>query len=284
MTKHFPITTVFITVLLLTRADQSYARKHQHFGAGFSIDLTQPYDEVLSVVQQITSDGTIRGTYQYKGTKELDGAESANTSNAFPAWTGQGKVLYKIRPNTLSPEHFYQSTDEGTVAVRYIIQPLIPTGTRLHIDAIFIEATGRKRHASDGQVENSEFEAISDTIKDLEDAEAKKRQKLLHNQQQKKLDELQTQLDEETAKLKDVTAKEQQLEQQIQERPGLHAARVKTPNADLKAEPYNQSKTVRVLAQGDQLTLLVETPAWFRVQTASGEEGWVYRLMLEGTP
>ncbi|PYX08517.1 MAG: ligand-binding protein SH3, partial [Acidobacteria bacterium] len=51
-----------------------------------------------------------------------------------------------------------------------------------------------------------------------------------------------------------------------------------------KAEPYNKSKTMRLLSQGDQLTVLVETPAWLRVQTASGEQGWVYRLMLEVTP
>src|SRR5690348_11305912 len=76
-------------------------------------------------------------------------------SKAFPPWTGQGKVLYKIRPHTLSPEHFYQSTDEGTVAVRYIVQPLTPSGTRLRIDAVFVEATLRKRHASNGRVEGS---------------------------------------------------------------------------------------------------------------------------------
>jgi hypothetical protein len=274
----------WLAAALLLIAAQSYARKHEHFGEGFSIDLTQPYDHVLNVVEQISNDGIIRGTFQYKGTKELDGAEPAKTFKAFSAWAGQGKVLYKIRPHTLSPEHFFESTDEGTVAVRYIVEPLSPTGTRLRIDAIFVEGTGHKRHASDGQVENSEFEAISDTLKDLEDAEAKKREQLLHDQQRKQLDELQARLDEETAKLKEVTAKEQILEQQIQRRQDLHVARVKTSNADLKAEPYNQSKTVRLLTQGDQLTVLVETPAWLRVHTPSGEQGWVYRPMLEVTP
>ena len=106
--------------LLLTPSD---ARKRQHWGEGFSVDLDQPYDQVLRIVQQVTNDGIIRGTYQYKGTNQLDGAESVKTSPAFPKWTGGGTVLYKVRPNTLAPENFYQSGDKGTVAVRYIVQP-----------------------------------------------------------------------------------------------------------------------------------------------------------------
>jgi hypothetical protein len=274
-------TSVLVTALLLFGADQGPARKHEHYGQGFSIDLTQSYDEVRDVVRQITRDGIIRGTYQYRGTNQLDGAEPASKCNAFSPWTGLGEVLYKIRPHTLAPEHFYQSSDEGTVAVRYIVQPLAPSGTRLRIDAIFIEATRRTRHASDGRVEDSEFEAISDTMKEIEDAEGKKREKLLSEQQQHQLEELQTQLDRETEQLKEVIAKEQRLEQQIQQQQGLHAARVKTSSADLKAQPYNQAKTIRLLSEREELTVLLETPAWLRVQTAGGEQGWVYRLMLE---
>src|SRR5438094_2028 len=133
------------------------------------------------------------------------------------------------------------------------------------------------------QVENSEFEAVSAKMQDIEDTEAKKRGKLLHDQQQRQLEQFQAQLDQETAQLKTAIAKQQQLEQQLQQQQGLRAARVKTSNADLKAEPYNQSKTVRVLSQGDELTVLVETPSWYRVQMATGEQGWVYRLMLEIT-
>jgi len=283
MTKQFLSTCVLITTLLLAAADRSHARKHEHYGAGFSVDLTQSYNEVLDVVQQVSNDGVIRGTYEYKGTKDLDGAESAKSSKAFSPWTGQGKAFYKIRPNTLSPEHFYQSNDEGTVAVRYIVQPLTPSGARLHIDAVFVEASRRRRHASDGQVESNEFEAISDRMKDIEEAEAKKREKLLHDQQQRQLEQLQTQLDQETAQLRAATSKRQQLEQQLQQQQGLRATRVKTSNADLKAEPYNQSKTTRLLSQGEQLTVLVETPSWYRVQTTTGEQGWIYRLMLEIT-
>src|SRR2546428_6488827 len=133
MSKQFLSAGLLITALLLLAAHQTHARKHEHYGEGFSVDLTQPYDEVLDVVQQVTNDGIIRGTYQYKGTNQLDGAESVKTSPAFPKWTGGGTVLYKVRPNTLAPEHFYQSGDKGTVAVRYIVQPAGPDSTQLRI-------------------------------------------------------------------------------------------------------------------------------------------------------
>src|SRR5207244_7770785 len=114
-----------------------------------------------------------------------------------------------------------------------------------------------------GQIDHKEFAADCAMMQDIEDTEAKRRGKLVHDQQQRQLEQFQAQLDQETAQLKTAIAKQQQLEQQLQEQQGLRAARVKTSNADLKAEPYNQSKTVRVLSQGDELTVLVETPSWY---------------------
>src|SRR5207245_9967067 len=108
-------------------------------------------------------------------------------------------------------------------------------------------AARRRWHARDGQPSERECEADSAKIPDIEDTEAEKGGKLLHDQQQRQLEQLQAQLDQETAQVKTAIAKQQQLEQQLQQQQGLRAARVKTSNADLKAEPYNQSKTVRVL-------------------------------------
>jgi SH3-like domain-containing protein len=70
----------------------------------------------------------------------------------------------------------------------------------------------------------------------------------------------------------------------VQQQQGLNHVRVKTSSADLKVQAYNQAKTVRLLSEGDRLIVLVETPAWLRVQTAGGEPGWVYRLMMEVSP
>jgi hypothetical protein len=269
-------------LLLLT---PSHARKRQHWGEGFSVDLNQPYDQVLSVVQQVTNDGIIRGTYQYKGTNQLDGAESARTSSAFPKWTGGGAVLYKVRPNTLAPEHFYQSGDKGTVVVRYIVQPNGPDSTQLRIDAIFQEDDRHHSHPSDGLVESNEFEAIAAKIKDVEDVAARQREEQAQKLQQEQVDKLQADLDLENTTLAGAKAKEQQLQSKLPESsPGNPSARVRTASAELKAAPYNQSRTLQALSQGDTVAVLSQTRAWYRVQARNGQQGWVYRLMLEVAP
>ena len=48
-------------------------------------------------MRQITSGGIIRGTYEYRGTKELEEAEPANTGKLFSPWPGEGKVLYRLK-------------------------------------------------------------------------------------------------------------------------------------------------------------------------------------------
>ena len=267
---------------LLLSLTPSHARKRQHWGEGFSVDLDQPYDQVLRIVQQVTNDGVIRGTYQYKGTNQLDGAESVKTSPAFPKWTGGGTVLYKVRSNTLAPENFYQSGDKGTVAVRYIVQPAGPHSTQLRIDAIFQEDDQHHSHPSNGLVESNEFEAIAAKIKDLEEVAARQREEESQKKQQQRVEELQAELDGENAMLAAARAKEQQLQAKLQaSSPANRTARVRTPSAQLKAAPYNQSPTVQALAQGDTVTVLLQTRAWYRVQTLDGQQGWVYRLMLE---
>src|SRR5256885_11830702 len=257
-----------ILASLLISLTASHARKRQHWGEGFSVDLDQPYDQVLRVVQQVTNDGIIRGTYQYKGTNQLDGAESVKTSPAFPKWTGGGTVLYKVRPNTLAPENFYQSGDKGTVAVRYIVQPAGPHSTQLRIDAIFQEDDQHHSHPSNGLVESNEFEAIAAKIKDLEDVAARQREEEAQKKQQQKVDELQAELDRENAALDAAKAKEKQLQSKLQESsPENRTARVRTASAELKVAPYNQSQTVQMLSQGNTVTVLSQTRAWYHVQT-----------------
>jgi chromosome segregation ATPase len=132
-------------------------------------------------------------------------------------------------------------------------------------------------------VENKEFEVISSRIDDLEEQHKKQQQEAVLEQQQAKLEELQADLDRENAKLNAVTAKEQELQKQLEARQNVGGARVRTTSADLKTEPYNKSKTVRALSQGEVVTVLLRTTSWYRVQAADGAQGWVYRLMLEAT-
>jgi Bacterial SH3 domain len=272
-------------VVVLFAGRFAHARgKHEHYGDGFTIDLNQPYEEVLGVVQEAVNDGVIRGTFDYKATRELDGAESATTSSAFPHWTDKGMVLYKIHPNTLAPEHFYESTDVGTVVVRYVVLALGPSSTRLRIDAVFEQDSHHYTRASDGSVESNEFEAISDRIKDLEDRAAERRRADALEEQLGKVKEIQTQLDQENARLGVLTDREQQLQKQVSGLQSGKSVRVRTASADLKAAPYNQSKTLQVLSQGEPVTLILQTPGWLRVRASNGTQGWVFGLMLEAAP
>ncbi|PYV96254.1 MAG: hypothetical protein DMG89_18350 [Acidobacteria bacterium] len=275
------VVVAFVVFLALLSA---YARKHEHYGEGFSIDLPQPYDQLLATVREVVNDGIIRGTFQYKGTSELEGAQSAQTSDAFPRWTEGGMVLYKLRPHTLSPAHFYESADEGTVVVRYVVQPLTPTGIRLRIDAIFQEDSRHHSHASDGAVENSEFEAVSAKIQEAEQREVRSKAESARVEQQQRLEELQSELDRETAELKAAVEKQQQLEQKVQALEHTKPARVRTATADLKVAPYTEAKTVELLSKDTSVAVLAQVSSWYRVQSNDGKQGWVYQLMLEIAP
>jgi hypothetical protein len=278
------ISPLLVFALLLASFSPLNARSHEQWGAGLTEDLDKPYEQVLSAVKAVTEDGIIRGTYQYKGAAELDGAVPAEDSKAFPKWTEAGTVLYKIRPNTLSPAHFRDSNDQGMVTVRYVVVPLGPRSARIVIHAVFLEQTLRRSHPSDGQVESNEFEAITARLRATDDLSRKREQEEAHRQQQQQIAELEGELDLETAKLNALKTQEAKLQNELGAVQGSGSAQVKTTNADLKSEPYNQAKTLQLLVQGEMVKVLIRTEHWYRVQAVSTTEGWVYRPMLEEVP
>jgi hypothetical protein len=97
--KDYPTNRCSVAMLVLGSVlllpSTGHARQHEHFGEDFSIDLNQPYEQVVTVVQKVANNGTIEGTFEYKGTHGLDGARSAKSSRVFPPWSGTGTVLYK---------------------------------------------------------------------------------------------------------------------------------------------------------------------------------------------
>ena len=281
MMRLWPVPFILCILLVLAAARFAPARDTTHYGDGFTIDLDESYDRVLLVVKRVVDDGVVRGTSEYKGSAEIYGAAPGTESNAFRTAPAPGTVLYKIRKDTIAPEHFYQSNDVGTLAVRYVVKALGPNSTRLNIDAIFQEDSHHHYHPSDGTVENAEFLAISDQIKDIDDKEAKDKQDALYAVEEKKMVALLAQLDQARAELKTADAKERELSKKVSAVSGGKPGRVKTATADLKAQPYNESKTVGSLSQGDAVTVLTQTRSWYRVQAAGGTQGWVYRLMLE---
>jgi len=51
------------------------------------------------------------------------------------------------------PNIFIRATTKGTVAVRYIVEPLTSSGTRLRIDGRFRRSVASQTSRSDGQSE-----------------------------------------------------------------------------------------------------------------------------------
>lgn len=272
------------TLIILALLGSAFAYKRDRFGQGLAVDIEVPYERALKAVQQVAENGTIQGTAQYRGTSQLEGASAAQKAPGFKDWNGKGAVFYKVRPDTIAPEHFYATGDKGTVAVRYILEPGGPKLTHLRIDASYQEDDGHGSHPSDGQVENSEFAVVSKQLDDMAEAERTQQKRGDLKQQEQKLEDLQAEFEQENAALKAATAKQQQLEQEIRELNGARSGHVRRASADVKAEPYNQSKTILSLSQGDAVTVLMQTPSWCRVQTANGQEGWVYHLMLDVAP
>src|SRR5215470_18175073 len=157
--------TLFMTI-------GSFCRTRDTGAASFSIDLDKPFNEVLAIIDEVAHSGSIKGTFEYRGDEQLSGALFTEKSSLFPAWTEPGKVFYKIRTKALSPSHFLNSNDVGTVAVRYVVQERGPSSTRLFIDAVYIENARHHGHPSDGYVETCEFGEIGKLLKDREQLQA----------------------------------------------------------------------------------------------------------------
>jgi hypothetical protein len=163
-TGHLWIACLFVLAVSMG----GFSRTRDTGTASFSIDLDQPFNDVLAIVDEVAHSGSIKGTFEYRGDEQLSGALFTEKSSLFPAWTESGKVFYKVRAKALSPSHFLNSNDVGTVAVRYVVQERGPNSTRLFIDAIFIENARHHGHPSDGYVETCEFGEIGKLLKDRE--------------------------------------------------------------------------------------------------------------------
>src|SRR5882724_3051968 len=140
---------------------------------GFSGSLDAPEAEVLQAVHLIVNDPIIYGTYSYEKEKQLKGAKPASSVRVFGDDPDQGKVFFKVLENVLAPRHFKETADLGTIYLRYIVQGTGPATTAIHVDAVYVEKNRRRRHESDGTVEESEFQAIKDRLEKMQsDAKA----------------------------------------------------------------------------------------------------------------
>src|SRR4029077_19030758 len=124
------------------------------------VKVPLPEQQLLQAVQDVVADGIIQGSKEYNKDEYISGAEAADSTHVFPKWTGPGQVFYKIKKNALDPRNFKDTNDSGTLAVRYVVQPLDGKNTRLKIEANFVDDYHHRDHLSNGSVEGAEYKDI----------------------------------------------------------------------------------------------------------------------------
>jgi hypothetical protein len=139
-----------------------------HYGEGLIVNIPVPVSEVEQVVGEIAQNGIIRGTKEYNKDEFVGGAKAAASCRVFPPWNQGGKVFYKVREQAIDPRNFKDSSDVGTLAVRYVVQPQGEKNAVLRIDALFEEDFRHMVHQSDGSVEGSEYKDIQEHIEAIE--------------------------------------------------------------------------------------------------------------------
>jgi len=281
-------TTIAVVLLLLIAAAPLLARdktKKEEYGLGYSTEVPAPESEALEALQDVVNNGIIEGSKEYSKDKYIEKAAAADSSPLFPKWTGSGIVLYKVRTSVLSPTNFKDSNDEGTLAVRYILQSKTADKSILRIDAVFVEDFRHRVHASNGSVESAEYKDIEDhleaiQLKKKEAAEGeKRRQEELAKQSLE-----QKRQQEQAAELASAQTSAETLERHVQNLRHQLERVVKAPGADLKSAPFHSATNLKSLQPGVEVLILVTSTYWYGVETEDGQHGWIHRGQLEPLP
>jgi hypothetical protein len=253
--------------------------------AGFVMELPAAESEVLQVVKSVAEDTIVRGTYVYEREKTLTGAIPAESSDFFGPWQQPGHVFYKVLSGVLAPRNFKDSSDIGTITVRYVVQPVNDARTRLRIDAVFVEDGRRKAHPSDGTVETSEFKEIQDRLDQLQLDKQKTATALKKRQQEDaaKTNSLR-QREDEAARLDGAESSIRNLEQRLHDLRHDVELRVKDRDTELKSAPFHTAAKLQSLAAGTEVVVLILTPYWYGVETADGHRGWLRHDQVEPLP
>jgi len=260
-------------------------RKKADYGLGFSTEIQAPESEVRQAVEAVVNDGIIQGSKEYSKDQYIEGATPAASSPLFPAWTEPGKVYYKVRTKALNPRGFYESSDIGTLAVRYVVQSKDATRTSLRIDAVFVEDSRRTAHPSDGSVESAEYGDIQNHL----DAAEQQRKQAAENEQQRQEEIARQALEHQNEEgdrqaLAAAQASAHDLEQHVEELRRKLERVVKAPGAMLKSAPFHTASSLKSLEAGAEVAILVVTPYWYGVETENGQHGWLRRDELEPLP
>ncbi len=281
-----------LALLLLTLSSSSLAGRLPHKVASKPdtssvTEISAPEADVITAVKEVCEDRTIRGTYQYDKEQTLKGAAPARVSNAFGDPPASGRVFYKVADNVLAPRGFKESSDQGAVTVRYIVEPLSPIATSLRVDAVFIETAHRAVHASKGTVEAAEYGAVQQRLEALQTSrreEQDDKARLDQALQQAAARRAQRErLDREQATATTAATSLQELEQHVQSLRRQVEVRTKSATP-LRTAPYHSATAIQSVPARAELVILIVTPYWYGVETQEGHRGWIPRSQLEPLP
>jgi Bacterial SH3 domain len=288
-----------VSLMVWVLCGLSYSRTRETPAPSFTIDVDKPFGQVAKAVEDVARSSSIKGTFEYTGDQQLDGAQYEESSRLFPAWSGNGKVFFKVRYKALSPKHFINSSDVGTVAVRYIVQDNGANSTRLVIDAVFVENAGHHGHPSDGYVETCEFAEIGKRLLEFDQRETLRASgnefapgRESSSQPDKADDvtdssatgDIRRAISDQRNQLAADAANLQQVEAQARQIRASEFMRVSAERAELKALPYSHARVVVALKQGQDVTVLARSEYWCRVRSEDGQEGWLPNSTLEARP
>jgi hypothetical protein len=283
--RRLALATLSIFWLALAVAPLGGHKKKEEFGQTFSTEIEAPESEVLQAVEAVVEDGMIQGSFEYNKDKDIEHANSAESSPLFPQWTDPGKVFYKVRTKVLAPANFKETADEGTLAVRYVVQSRDASRTILRIDAVFVEDFRRIVHVSNGTVEGGEYKDIQDHIDALELQKTQNQQSEKQRQEELARRALERKSEEnEALALAAAQTSVQGLEQHVQELRRQAERVIKAPGAQLKSAPFRTASNLKSLDTGTEVVIIVATPYWFGVETEDGQHGWIHHEQLEPLP
>lgn len=316
-------TAIILVLALLAIPLPAREKNSVQYGVGLIVNIPSPIAEVTEAVSDVAGNGIIRGTKEYNKDEYITGAVPATSSKLFPPFTDPGKVFYKLRKAAINPWNFKDSSDVGTVVVRYIVQPQGEKNTILRIDALYIEDFRHAVHQSNGSVESSEYKDIQDHLaqmelvkKETEEALREKQEhiakkefglanntELLSTPPASSLDESSSRVDDSVASRSGPSHSPSRpsigqsslssvLAEDPNETPEQRVARlrreveriVKTPGAPLKSAPFHTASTVETLRPGTQVLVVVLSTYWLGVETHQGAHGWIRRDELEMVP
>jgi hypothetical protein len=286
-----PICCAFVLVALAVlctpaakpSAPSHHDQKSSYVPEGFAIDLKASEADVLKAVELVSLDTVLHGTQVYSREDELTEAEAATSSFYYGPWTGPGHAFYKVRKQALSPQHFKNSTDVGTITVRYIVLGVAPNRTHLQIDAVFVEDGSRRVHPSDTTVETSEFAEIQSHIVRIQREERQTADLMQRRQLQLAAQSNVKERNAEAARLKDAESSVQSLESRLHDLQHTAELRVKT-QTNLKSAPFQHAATLQSVPANSDVLIEIITPYWYGVETVDGHRGWLRHDQVEPIP